>query len=225
MVQLTSELKNLRLSLVNIQPCLVSAFQLLLSGHSTLVRESISIAARRVRFDVGVDSTQHSTCCSPLMQKITQVQIVNSSLSGASIRAQPAPALSWPHLRFLHHSLICSPLNSWFSFRLLTWCLSFAQHTLCHVRISLFWIVSSKILAVLDVSVCACTLFSGYQRFQQAVLNLPSTRLLACVVHPLTLQVPSCSDASGLLLPRTSDHDPMQKYLIQTIQPLGLHTC
>ena len=37
---------------------------------------------------------------------------MNSSMSGASIRAQPAPALSWPDLRFLHHSLICSPLES-----------------------------------------------------------------------------------------------------------------
>ena len=67
---------------------------------------------RRVRFDVDVDSAQHSSCWLAVDVESPRSRIVDSSLSGASSRAEPAPALSWPDLRFLHHSLISSPLES-----------------------------------------------------------------------------------------------------------------
>ena len=69
--------------------------------------------------------------------------------------------------------------------------LPFAQHMLCRVYISHFWIVSSSILAVQDVSVVPAPSSAVINESQQAVLNLPSTRLLPFVVHQLTLQVPS----------------------------------
>ena len=88
-------------------------------------------------------------------------RIVNSSLSGTSSRAKPATALSWPGLRFLHHSLICSPLESLvpistsFSVPFI-----FSTQALSRLR-QLLLDRFFKILAVLDVGVCACTLFSA----------------------------------------------------------------
>ena len=101
---------------------------------------------RRVRFDFDVDSAQHSACWLAVDAESPRSRIVNSPLSSASSRAKPAPALSWPDLRFLHHSLICSPLES-----LVLISTSFPvpfiyQHKLCHVYVCFFWIVSSRSL-------------------------------------------------------------------------------
>ena len=108
---------------------------------------------------------------------------MNSSLSGASGRAKSAPALSCPELRFLHHSLICSPLES-----LVPTSTSFSvpfifSTTLCHVYVSFYWIVSSRSL-LFWMSDFVPALFSGYRWLQQTVLDLPCTRLLACCCPP-----------------------------------------
>ena len=183
MLQSTSELRTVKLFLVNIQPSLCQYIPAL-GVWSFHARSRIHPdRCRRVRFDVDVDSTQHSSCWLAVDAESPRSRIVNSSLSGASSRAKPAPALSWPDLRCLHHSLICSPLESLvtistsFSVPFIFLNTSFVTFTSLLDRFF-------KILAVLDVGVRACTLFSECRRLQQAVLDLPSTRLLAFCCPP-----------------------------------------
>ena len=128
-----------------------------------------------------MDSARHSACQLAVDAESPRSRIVNSSLSAAPNRAMPAPALRWPDLRFLHHSLICNPLESLvpistsFSVPFI-----FSTQRLRQLLLDRFF----KILAVLDVGVCACTFFSGYPRLQQAVLDLPPTWLLAFCCPP-----------------------------------------
>ena len=150
---------------------------------------------------------------------------MNSSLSSASSRAKPAPALSWSDLRFLQHSWICIPLESLVPISTSS---SMPFHSL-NTRFVTFTSATSRsfhprsLLFRMSVCVCGCTLYSGYQRLQQAVLNLPSNRLEACVVlHPDPFRYRPCSNASSLLLPSTLSHDHLFEHLIQTIHPLGL---
>ena len=147
---------------------------------------------RRVRFDVNVDGTQHSSCWLAVDAESPKSRIVNSSLSGASSRAKPAPALSWPDLRFLHLSLICSPLESVvpistsFSVPFI-----FSTQKLCDVCISLFWIVSSRsLLFWMSVFVPApsSAVIDGCSKLSWIFHPLVS---LPFAVHHLTLQVPS----------------------------------
>ena len=194
MLQSTSELRTPKPSLANIQPCLCQYIPAL-GVWSCRARLRIHPdRCRRVRFEVDVDSTHHSSCWLAVDAESPRSRIVNSSLSGASSRAKPAPALSWPNLRFLHHLLICSPLESLVPISTSSSVpFIFSTQALSRLR-QLLLDRFFKILAVLDVGVCACTLFSGYRRLQQAVLDLPSTRLLAFCCLP--------SDPSGTVRAR-----------------------
>ena len=150
MVQLTSELKNLRLSLVNIQPCLVSAFQLLLSGHSTLVRESISIAAVESASTSVWIALSTRPAGSPLMQKITQVQdceqltvrCIHSRSAGACTElASPAVPASFVDLQSIeifgsHFDFLLGAFHS-LNTRFVTF--ASASSGSFHLRSLLFW--------------------------------------------------------------------------------------
>ena len=169
-----------------------------------------------------MDSTQRSSCWLAVDAESPRSWIANSSLSGASSRAKPAPALTWPDLRCLHHSLTCSPLESLVhistSFSVPFISLKQALSRLRQLLLDRLF----QILAVLGAGVRACTLFTFYRRLQQAVLDLPSTRLLAlCCPQSDPSRTLRCSNASGLLLPSTSNHsvshpdDPLSRVLLQ----------
>ena len=215
MLQSTSELRDVKLCLVNIQPCLVSAFQLLVSGHCTLVRESIPIAAvESVSTSMWI-SLSTRPVDSPLMRNITQVQDCEQLTLRCiqSCHAGACTELAWSAVPASFVDLQSIGIfGSHFDFFLDAF--HFSTQALSRLR-QLLLVRFFKILAVLDVGVCACTLFSGHRRLQQAVLDLPSTRLLAFCCPP--------SDPSRtVLLPSTSNHDQLSQYLIQTIHFLGL---
>ena len=114
----------------------------------------------------------------------------------------PSRHLIWSDVRFLHHSLICSPLES-----LVPISTSFSTQALSRLR-QLLLDRFFKILAVLDVGVRACTLCcSKLSWIFHPLGSLPFA------VHHLTLQVPSVLECFAVLtttiVPVSHPSDPV----------------
>ena len=148
---------------------------------------------------------------------------MNSSLPGASIRAQPAPALSWPHLRFLHHSLICSPLESLVLIST-SYLVPFIRST--HALSRSHQPLLDRFIQDPCCSGCQCLCLHPLQRLSAISASclessIHSTHCLCCppadpsgTVRARMLQACFCQE----LLTTTQ----LFQYLIHTIQPLGL---
>ena len=177
---------------------------------------------RRVRFDVNVDSTQHSSCWLAVDAESPRSRIVNSSLSGASSRAKPAPALSWPDLRFLHLSLICSPLESVVPIST-SFSVPFIFPTQSFVTIASA--SSGSFLQDPCCSGCRCLCLHPLQRLSPVAASCLGSSIHSAPCLLLSTILPfryrPCSNTSSLLLPSTSNHDQLSQYLIQTIHFLG----
>ena len=112
----------------------------------------------------------------------------------------------------MHHSLICSPLESLVP---ISTCfpVPFIRSTQSFVTFTSA--SSGSFLQDPCCSGCRCSCLHPLQR-----LSTIAASCLGSSIHSAPRYRP-CSNASGLLLPSTSNHDQLSQYLIQTIQFLG----